>query len=261
MSKTPLDHALALVRQGIRVFPCKNAPNDPDQHKTPFTPHGFKDATTDVDLVREYWSRWPDALIGAPTGARFVVVDVDLQHRDAQDWYGRANLPDTRIHVTWSGGRHLLFKPHDDIKCTTGKIWGHVDTRGAGGYVIWWPATGLAVLHPSAIADVPEWVLAALRRPAISEQPPTKSVRPPSGTIISANAKLAGIIVRAASAPEGERNAITFWSACRLAEMVRQGTIGRNEAIALLTEAASRTGLTRQEVLKTAHSAFRSVQL
>lgn len=141
------------------------------------------------------------------------------------------------------------------------KIWGHVDTRSAGGYVIWWPATGLAVLHPSTIADVPEWVLAALRRPAISEQPPTKSVRPPSGTIISANANLAGIIARAASAPEGERNAITFWSACRLAEMVRQGTIGRNEAIALLTEAASRTGLTRQEILKTAHSAFRSVQL
>jgi hypothetical protein len=136
---------------------------------------------------------------------------------------------------------------------------GHVDTRGAGGYIIWWPANGLAVLHSSTIANCPDWIVAALRRSRDVSEQPTKSVRPATGTIINTNAKLAGIIACAASAPEGERNAVTFWSACRLAEMVKEGAIDRNEAISLLTEAASRTGLSQHEILKTAQSAFRSV--
>jgi hypothetical protein len=72
-------------------------------------------------------------------------------------------------------------------------------------------------------------------------------------------ARLSGIIARAASAQEGERNSVTFWCGCRLAEMVRDQMIGREEAIALLIEAAARSGLARREILKTARSAFRGV--
>src|SRR5262245_247235 len=72
-------------------------------------------------------------------------------------------------------------------------------------------------------------------------------------------AKLAGIINRAASAQEGERNAVTFWCGCRLAEMVRDQMIGRDEALALLIEASSRTGLPQREILRTVRSAFRSL--
>jgi Bifunctional DNA primase/polymerase, N-terminal len=257
-----IDNALRLARKGIRVFPCKNLPGD-DQHKAPWTLNGFKDASAGEELIRDWWSRWPDALIGVPTGARFVVVDVDLQHPQATWWYSRAALPPTRTHTTWSGGRHLFFKPHDEIKCSTGKIWKHVDTRGSGGYVIWWPANGFDVIHPNTIADVPEWILTALRRhtePTKDQQIAhgcaiPKSVKAPSDI----NPKLAGIIARAASAQQGERNAIAFWCGCRLAELVQQGAIGRDEAMRLLIEASSRTGLSRAEILKTAHSAFRSV--
>ena len=84
---TPLEKALDLARRGVPVFPCKVA------DKTPYTTHGFKDASTDPARIRRWWSRWPDALIGVPTGIKFVVVDVDLQHREAQQWYARANLP------------------------------------------------------------------------------------------------------------------------------------------------------------------------
>jgi hypothetical protein len=83
------------------------------------------------------------------------------------------------------------------------------------------------------------------------------SLKRPSETFVTA--KLAGIISRAASAQEGERNSVTFWCGCRLAEMVRDQMIEREEAIALLIEAASRTGLTQPEILRTARSAFRSV--
>ena len=73
----PLDHALRLAQKGNAVFPC-------DNDKKPFTAHGFKDASTDPDLIRRWWARWPDALIGVPTGIKFCVVDVDLQHPEAQ---------------------------------------------------------------------------------------------------------------------------------------------------------------------------------
>jgi hypothetical protein len=41
--------------------------------------------------------------------------------------------------------------------------------------------------------------------------------------------------------------------------MVRDQMIGREEAMALLIEAAARSGLAQREILKTARSAFRSV--
>jgi hypothetical protein len=230
----------------LALFPC-------DNEKRPLTPHGFKDASTDPDQIRKWWKRWPNALIGVPTGDKFCVVDADLQHPEAQAWYGKANLPDTRTHTTRSGGRHLLFRPHDAFRCSAGKIWKHVDTRGAGGYVIWWPAEGLEVLHAGTIAAVPDWIIAKVNPPSA---PPLSS---PPLTPERAQHKLAGIIRTIASASVGERNHITFWGACRLAEMVAENTISQIEAINLTIEAATRAGLPHQEARKSAASAFKTV--
>ena len=45
---------------GWPVFPCKA------ESKSPLTPQGFKDATTDPAQIRASWSRWPNAMIGTP---------------------------------------------------------------------------------------------------------------------------------------------------------------------------------------------------
>jgi len=242
--------ALTLARQGLPVFPCRA------DTKAPFTAHGFMDATTDPDLIREWWTRWPDALIGVPSGINFVVLDVDCgKHVTAMQWYGRANFPLTRTHITRSNGRHLLFKPDARVGNSVSKICRGVDTRGTGGYIIWWPATGLQVLYEEAFASVPEWIIKALSPPPPTMLHSPREVQTPAQT----QAKLDGIIRTIASAREGERNQLCFWGACRLAELAEQQAITDDEAINIAVEAASRAGLPHAEAFKTARSAFSNV--
>jgi hypothetical protein len=242
-----VNEALRLARR-LPVFPCNN-------EKRPLTERGFKDASSDPAIVTKWWARWPNALIGVPTGIKFVVIDADLQHSEAQEWYGRANLPTTRTHVTRSGGRHLLFWPHEQVKCSTSRIWPHIDTRGLGGYIIWWPADGLAVMHPNVLAPVPEWIIARLRREPDPPAPPRRPVR----WAEDYSNKLNGILRTIATARQGNRNSCAFWGACRLAEMVSDGMISRAEATALALEAICRTGLPLTEARSVARSAFRGI--
>jgi Bifunctional DNA primase/polymerase, N-terminal len=241
--------ALKLAQRGFPVFPC-------DETKRPLTPNGFKDASSDPNIVHAWWTEHPEALIGVPTGERFVVIDIDLQHADALRWLeqNRHRLPLTRTHTTRSGGKHYLFAPNDAIKCSTSKLGPHVDTRGTGGYIIWWPAHRFEVLHAKVLAPVPEWMLEALK-PAPAPHLPAPVVMSPE----FARRKLNGILRTIATARVGERNTVGFWGACRLAEMVRSGKLSRDEAIALTIEAASRTGLTRSEAEGRIKSAFRTI--
>jgi len=243
-----LHEALKLARR-VPIFPC-------DNDKTPFVAHGFKDASADPDVVRKWWEKWPDALIGVPTGIKFVVIDFDLQHDTARQWlsdnWGR--LPTTRTHRTRSGGQHLLFAPHPDIKCTSGKLHPHVDTRGQGGYVIWWPAEGHEVFHPSTLADVPNWILELMR------QKPAPVVHLATARPVSqkqVERQLDGIIRTIALAPEGQRNSILFWGTCRLRELVERGELSEGMARRLIVATCQRTGLPVSEIERTFAGAFR----
>ena len=238
--------SLKLARRGIPVFPC-----GPD--KRPLTPNGFKDASTDPDLVHEWWAEHPDALIGVPTGEKFVVVDVDLQHEDAQQWLAdnRPRLPLTRTHSTRSGGKHYLFAPNDTVKCSAGKLGPHIDTRGASGYVIWWPACGLEVLHGDVLALVPDWIIEKLnpKLVPIPTRVSTTAHRPSVAALRGALRVLAG-------AREGERNHALFWVSCRMGEAMRAGTITEAEATDLVLSVGRAVGLLDREILRTARSGF-----
>ena len=175
MPSSLLDAALSYAEQGWPVFPCK------DQGKTPRTPRGFHDATTDAAMVRSWWTRWPEANIGIPTGAvsGFVVIDIDTGD-DKQGDASYAELtaehgtPATIEAKTGTGGRHLLFKcPDPPIKNTASALAKHIDTRGDGGYIIAAPS-----VHPSGgryewvhgpehrqLADLPEWLTPVKKKP------------------------------------------------------------------------------------------------
>jgi putative DNA primase/helicase len=161
-NKSPKQSALDIVNQfGFPVFPCK-------QDKKPLTHHGFKDATTDVYKIEEYWNKHPNALIGVPTGAITGLFVIDIDNGNGKTGETTFNDlgyddPSTVQTNTQSGGRHLFFKyDHTIPRQTKTKTLGdYIDTRGDGGYVIWAGSNGYSYRNgfdPSLkkIAPIPE---------------------------------------------------------------------------------------------------------
>jgi hypothetical protein len=116
--------------------------------KRPTTKHGFKDATTDTDEIRQWWERHPDSNIGVATGHLFDVVDVDT-HKGGMDSYrrlvaaeddaGHGPIPDVHGKVaTTSGGWHLYVQPmgYGNTADTGKSPLPGIDFRGRGGYVV-----------------------------------------------------------------------------------------------------------------------------
>src|SRR5262245_52180190 len=154
-----VEAAVAYAGRGLPVFPCKG--------KMPRTEHGFQDASTDHETVLTWWTRWPEAAIGIPTGAvsGLIVLDVDVQHGGAgtlaelERKHGK--LPKAPEVLTGGGGKHFYFAhPGEHVQSSVGKLGAGLDVRGDGGYVIAPPSThanGRAYcwLHPQRRLELP----------------------------------------------------------------------------------------------------------
>jgi hypothetical protein len=176
--------ALTLARKGLAVFPCR--PRD----KRPATANGLKDATTEPDVVREWWHQEPEFNIAIATGAisKIFVVDVDGLDAEAELRrleQGHGKIPAT-VEVVTARGRHLYFKtPEAPVRNSAGKVAPGIDIRGDGGYVLAPPS-----IHPTgklycwspycdnSIAAAPEWLLAKIIEPITSNG--NKAPAPPS---------------------------------------------------------------------------------
>lgn len=107
-----LDYALSYAERGWHVFPL--APGT----KIPLIPkrkggNGHKDATTDPDQIRRWWTANPYANIGLNCAASgLVTVDPDT-YRPECEWAsfirGR-DLPNTLVQSTPRGGTHYIFQ-------------------------------------------------------------------------------------------------------------------------------------------------------
>jgi hypothetical protein len=145
---------------------------------------------------------------------------------------------------------HLLFAPNDKVKCSASKLGPHVDTRGHGGYVVYWPACGLEVLHGSVLAPVPDWIVEALNPKPVPITTTRISMMAPSPSAAS----IRGALNVLANAREGERNHALFWVSCRMGEAMRAGTITESQALNLLTSVGRQVGLLDHEIARTARS-------
>jgi hypothetical protein len=245
---TALDSALALAGMGYKCFPCA-------ANKRPATPRGFHDAASDPKALRTLWRQYSAPLIGVATGAvsGIDVLDLDRKHPQAVAWWScnRHHLPQTRAHRTRSGGVHLIFRHQPGMRCWTPRPLPGIDGRCDDGFAIWWPAVGLRVLCQAPPAVWPTWLLADL-------QPSSRLARSGARVTIPDEYALAGLVRKVASAAEGQRNAITFWAACRAGEMVGSGLIGADIAAAIIVNAALLSGLTPTEAERTAWSGIRA---
>jgi hypothetical protein len=238
---TELDAALEYAQRGIPVFPCN--PLD----KKPLTSSGFKDATKDEAQVRAWWSKWPNAMIGAPTGPASGMWVVDLDLDPAKKIDGKASLdqliaqrgpiPETLKTITPRGGQHLVFSWDGsiEIRNSAGKIGPGIDVRGNGGYVCLppsrnasggeyrWVSNGVAKAAPA-----PGWLIALAKA--------TKSKA-------WAKAALERECKAVASAQPGTRNATLNTAAFSLFQIVAGGGLDDQEVREKLFEAAETCGL------------------
>jgi putative DNA primase/helicase len=210
-------------------------------------------ATGDETQIRNWWYRWPNALIGIPTGRAtgFIVLDVDIKGAvnglDTLAELGFAVLPDTPMVHTASGGLHIYFQRPDypDMRNTAGAtgrgIGGGLDWRGTGGYVVM-PSPGSGYywdlhwnLDTAPLAPVPVALLP--REPA---RPPTaaRPVRPATGLSPYAEAALDGACRRILASPDGEQEQTLNREAFAIGTLAVAGAIPPNFARRALQWAA-----------------------
>lgn len=139
--------------------------------KHPVTNHGFKDATTDIKKIDEWWPECDPCSynIAAATGGELglVVIDVDGEE-------GFASLPKEQvvslqdanvIHAKTGRGDHFYFSSKTKINSKVGFL-KHVDIRADGGYIIVPPSRHISgkcyewIRPPHhGLTEVPKWVL------------------------------------------------------------------------------------------------------
>ena len=131
--KTPvptLSAALWYAEQNLRVFPLQPGLKIPYKGT-----RGLLDATTDPQIIREWWKFRPDSNVAIATGHLVDVIDIDGP-AGVTSWARMTNLPPTLgiVSTPRDGGHHLYVT-------TTGRgnkaaIFPGIDYRGLGGYVV-----------------------------------------------------------------------------------------------------------------------------
>jgi hypothetical protein len=237
--------AINLARNsGYAVFPC-------GEDKRPTLSRWPARASTDPQAIWKLWNERPGPLIGVVTGPRsgISVLDIDPKHPEAGRWW-RANhhrVPETRSFRSRSGGFHLYFQHRDGIANTQGRIAPGVDSRGQGGYVVFWFAAGCECLDFAPPAPWPNWLATLVAPPP--PPPAPKWNREPDH-----NRAVDGMLRWLGSQPDGTRNGSLFWVACRLAER----GMGQAQVEALVLPVARGIGLTRADEVKGARRTIAS---
>lgn len=169
--------AVRYADRGWGVFPlygitdgrCECGTNCGSPGKHPRVSRGLHDATVDEDLIRSWWTRWPNANVGVVTGEASGIYVIDIDNKRSVDLGNGilisegenslnqkqldiGKLPETLTSQTGSGGIHIIYAYPTNLPSTQEKdIFGNragilpsVDTRGDGGYIVAPPS-----LHPS----------------------------------------------------------------------------------------------------------------
>lgn len=206
---------------------------------------GFHDASRDPDKIGRLFAHRRAELIGIPTGpaSGFDVLDVDVKHDAARAWLTAAGgrIPPTRTYQTRSGGFHVLFRHIEGVHNTESHIAKGIDTRGEGGYVVYWFGAGFPCTDHSPTAPWPDWLLELLfYKPEPAPIPVRAQIFRSNGA--SAQNLVVATIRRLESAPDGSRHATLRAAACTLGGVLAAAGMDRATAARLLLDAVLQAG-------------------
>ena len=246
-----LRQALAYAAHGWPVFPCQ-----PGQ-KTPATPHGYRDASTDPEQIAYWFGRRPGCNLAIATGFPGPdVLDVDqhgpagdgftalIKLRDAQLLDGAAawvRTPSGGMHAYFTGTyqrNHHLPAHHLDFRATGGYVLAPPSTVAGKPYRTLWEPEGRGALNWDTVTR-----LLQPRQPQ-QDRRPSRAPGPELGHLAR--------WVAAQSA--GNRNAGLFWAANRALDADPAADLSG------LADAARQAGLADPEITRTLDSARRTTQ-
>ena len=253
--------ALELADAGFAPIPLRR------RGKIPLIDNWQTTTAPTPEQIDAWWTRNPDANVGAVVQAHQIVVDIDGP-TGAENWSAlqakHGPAPETAMVRTGSGGLHLWFTlpPGVPSLTTASSLAKKVDTRGAGtGQLVMPPSihpdTGerYAWLCDDPPAQAPAWLCELLRRHherkamILAAPPPDSPWYVPdeiTAPTVDVEAYLADQIKRAslrvADAGTGERAAVTFSQSQYLGRFVASGQVDPDTVVEAMIEANDANG-------------------
>jgi len=151
--------------------------------KHPRVKNGSKDATTDLSIIQQWWTKWPDANIGIATGtaSHQIVLDIDPRHGGNQSLEHIETIYQKIVaNQVKSGGNgwHFYFDIDSNaiFKNRVNLLPG-CDIRGEGGYIVAPPSSHVSGMpyewidFDDAKHPVPNWLLVLLNTKCFGLEP------------------------------------------------------------------------------------------
>lgn len=176
----------AYSAQGWAIFPCSSA------DKSPLTPHGFLDASSDIGVIEKWYAKHPGCAWGYATSADVGVTDCDPRHGGDVTWAAlvaeHGPLPETVTASTGGGGTHSFLVFPEGTGCSQSVVGKGIDVRADGGYVIVPPSrihipehakpyTWTVSPWAGEIAVAPDWLVALVAKPGKGTGTPRSAER------------------------------------------------------------------------------------
>jgi hypothetical protein len=225
------------ARTGFAVFPC--TPNA----KTPLTAHGVKDASTNGEQIREWWTEFPEANIAVACGKVSGILALDFDSKQNKPGIQTLNdlaakypvLDQTLTAETPSVGVHKIFTYARGLRNAVEVLPG-LDIRTDGGYIVVCPSVidGKRYRWTSRTrpTELPAELIKTLQRNKPEPAAPAWNPRRWTPNRLVAITRAKRYIDAVPGAVEGQAGDVqTFKLACRL---VRGFALSDHEALSLL---------------------------
>lgn len=275
-AETPnrMGDALKYARDGWRVLPVFPGEKRPRLKDWP------TQATTDTEVIRDWWVQMPDSNIGLACGraSGFFVLDIDPKNGGDESLEAllaeHGPMPYTFTVRTGSGGTHYYFAWPEDFEPTNspGRLKNTgIDVRGEGGQVLAPPSRTVIgeyrVKTVAQIAPAPEWLLDLIR------PKPTLGVVTDSGVVervgdeeherqreYAVNVALPAARKSVEQTTAGGRNQALNDNVLALAGIAAHGDhlIGKDEVAAAMMAACEANGLVPEDGLSSFFATFES---